>query len=313
MFVHEAAVFASDEEFLALVVPLLRAGLEAQEPTYLVVEQTRELLVRAELGDPAELTCLSPLESYADPLRTLRANLQLFESHAKGDASGCMRMVGDLPTLADEGQWAAWGRYESVVNHFCAALPVHALCAYDRRTTPAHVLADVERTHPSLMTVDASGSSDRYVEPSSYLDERSRLEIDELEATPPHLMRRNPSLVEAREAIGSLARTSAIDDESAFGLVLAVNEALANATAHGRPPAELRAWRAPDRIVVTVRDRGSGPSSPYVGLDRGSGEGRLGLWLSNQLCGRVTLTSDAGGFTVHLVAGAVPPVRRASA
>jgi len=44
--VHAAAIYGSDEAFLAMVVPFLRAGVGAGEPTLLRVEPHRRQLVR---------------------------------------------------------------------------------------------------------------------------------------------------------------------------------------------------------------------------------------------------------------------------
>lgn len=308
-YVHRAALYESDDEFLTLVLPFLREGLEAEEPTFLVVEPAREALVRAELDDPAALTCLVRSEYFVDPLVTLRASFELFSSSTPQDGSGTVRVVGET-YLGDESGWDGWGRYEALVNHFYAELPVSSLCPYDCRTTPVAVLDDVARTHRELLSVHADAvPNDRYLEPSQYLTARADAELDPLEQGSPQLVRRSPSLGEARAAVGALARSVPLEEETVFGLVLAVNEAIVNAEAHGRPPAELRAWAGPDRVVVTVRDRGPGPASPFVGLLRDPGEGRLGLWLSNRLCSRVTLTSDVDGFTVHLVAGTAQPLQ----
>ena len=93
--------------------------------------------------------------------------------------------------------------------------------------------------------------------------------------------------------------------------MIGVSEALTNAIRHGRPPVELRAWAAPERVLVIVRDRGSGPSDPYAGYLPRRGEQvdtGLGLWIIHQVCSRVTLTHAPEGFTVRLVAGTPHPV-----
>jgi len=308
-FVHQAVLYDSDEEFLSLVLPLLRDGMAVGEPTFVCVDEPHERRVREELGDGTGVTYLHRPTHHSNPLSALRANLELFATEAKA-GSGTVRVVGQTAGAAEQGGCEGWGRYESVVNHFYADLPVHSLCPYDRRITSPSFLDDVERTHPHLLTATGGlSANDRYTEPTAFLAERALAEIDALEETPPQVVRRDPSLVEAREAVAALAWTTSLDGEDLFGLVLAVNEAIANAEVHGRPPAELRAWAAADRVVVTVRDRGPGPASPFVGLLRCGAEGRLGLWLSNQLCSRVTLISDDDGFTIHLVAGTAQPLR----
>ena len=50
--------------------------------------------------------------------------------------------------------WDWWCRYESAVNDAYDEFPLWGLCTYDTRTTPAAVLADVARTHPTFVTAD---------------------------------------------------------------------------------------------------------------------------------------------------------------
>ena len=85
--------------------------------------------------------------------------------------------------------------------------------------------------------------------------------------------------------------------------MLATSEAVTNAHFHGRPPVTLKAWLAPDRVLVDVGDAGPGPGDPLVGLlpaaaaERSAG---VGLWLSHQLSVDVALLSVPEGFTVRL-------------
>jgi anti-sigma regulatory factor (Ser/Thr protein kinase) len=88
-------------------------------------------------------------------------------------------------------------------------------------------------------------------------------------------------------------------------MLIGVTEAVANAQHHGRPPATVRIWAAPDSIVVTVHDTGPGPADRLAGLvpAAGSTSGRrlgLGLWVIHQLDVDVTLRQTGDGLTVRL-------------
>jgi anti-sigma regulatory factor (Ser/Thr protein kinase) len=79
-----------------------------------------------------------------------------------------------------------------------------------------------------------------------------------------------------------------------------------NALIHGRPPATVRIWAAPDRIVVSVHDQGRGPADPLAGLfpaPRGTATLGLGLWLIHQLDIDVALKHADDGFTIRLRGG----------
>jgi anti-sigma regulatory factor (Ser/Thr protein kinase) len=86
-------------------------------------------------------------------------------------------------------------------------------------------------------------------------------------------------------------------------LILATNEAVANAIVHGQPPVVLRIWAQADRVTVTVTDTGTGPTDPFVGLlpSAPTSDGGLGLWISHQLID-VAHRRHAHGYTVRLTA-----------
>ena len=77
-----------------------------------------------------------------------------------------------------------------------------------------------------------------------------------------------------------------------------------NAVQHGLPPVRLRAWRTPDRIVVTVHDAGPGPADPFVGLlptGRRTLHAGMGLWMAYRMCDLVAFDRRPDGCTVRLV------------
>jgi anti-sigma regulatory factor (Ser/Thr protein kinase) len=206
--------------------------------------------------------------------------------------------------------WDGWARYEAAVNCAFAAFPLWGLCVYDLRTTPDEVVDDVVRTHPHITTVDGVRfDNDRYEDPAEFLAGRPRAEPDPLESRPPGLELIHPRPAVARHALAELSRDSGVGAAELDDLIVAASEVVTNAILHGRAPATFRAWAGAEHIVVTVHDRGPGPSDPMVGLiptDKGDGDGGYGLWIAHQLCSRVTLDTDADGFTVRLVAGAAP-------
>lgn len=305
-FRHTALIHESDDEFLDVVVPFLRDGLAAGEPTLLSVPPPRCRLVRDALDDPTDLIVLGNGEHYARPLDVLQANHELFTRHA-ADGTQPVRIVGEIPNPGTGASWDGWARYESAINHLFATLPVATLCAYDRRTTPHEVLSDVERTHPYVRTAgDGDRPNPRYTEPAGFLSRRADARVDPVEETRPDVELIDPSEAQARQVAARLGRTGRLAGDTLDDLVLAVSEVVSNARVHGEPETRLRGWATPDRVVVAVRDRGTGPEDPFVGFlprERRGLHAGFGLWLANKLCARVTLERGADGFTVHLVSG----------
>ena len=104
-----------------------------------------------------------------------------------------------------------------------------------------------------------------------------------------------------RRAIRDIAVRHGFADR-AGDLALALDELLANAQEHGRPPIRVAAW-ADGRVVVEVSDAGGGfdpnrvwSTHPPAPLGR---RGR-GLWIARQLADVVTIHSDERGTTVRL-------------
>jgi anti-sigma regulatory factor (Ser/Thr protein kinase) len=303
-YLHEAIFYSSTDELLEVVVPFLTGGLEAGEPTVVALGETHSAAVRAALPAGAEVDYLTGGAMYARPAGAIRSYRRLLADHVAGGA-GQVRIVGELPPAALGTTWNWWARYESAINHAYDEYPLWSMCAYDARTTPPQVLADVARTHPSVAAPGGRHvASGTYVEPTAYLATPRAVPADPLEAGRPAVDLVEPSPASARRVVAA-AVAGRLPAETVDELLIAVSEAVSNALRHGRPPVRLRAWAGDGRAVVTVSDGGAGPTDPFAGLlpARNRVGGGLGLWLTHQLCDHVTLERTGEGFTIRLVAG----------
>ena len=299
---HEAGFYRSDAEFRALIVPFAEEGIAAGEPVIIGYDDRKSALLRSWLTDPSAVEFLGDESLYATPARTIATYRQLFEFHVAMGATQ-IRIAGDVPHPGNGGRFEGWDRYESAINAVWQDFPVWARCLYDTTTTPAMVVDIVERTHPRI--VSPSGvhrASGRYQDARAF--EGLPYAPDPLEDATPAVELVNRSAAEARRALTQAARdrvpATALQD-----LLIGATEAITNAQRHGRPPVTVRVWAAPDRIVVTVHDAGSGPADRLAGLvpapdntpDRRLG---MGLWVMHQLDLDVALRHTADGFTVRL-------------
>jgi anti-sigma regulatory factor (Ser/Thr protein kinase) len=108
-------------------------------------------------------------------------------------------------------------------------------------------------------------------------------------------------IAEVRAAVRGIAERGGFS-ERASDLVLALDEVIANAQEHGRPPVEVSCW-VDGRVVVEVSDVGEGfdrarvwdthPPEPYGPRGRG-------LWITRQLTDLVSILSGERGTTVRL-------------
>jgi anti-sigma regulatory factor (Ser/Thr protein kinase) len=106
-----------------------------------------------------------------------------------------------------------------------------------------------------------------------------------------------------RRAVGRCAAAHGLTGQRLDGFVLAVNEIVTNAVAHGGGRGRLRLWRAGGALTCEVADRGPGLPDESAGSTRPPPtalHGR-GLWLARQLCDLVSVAAGPQGTTVRLV------------
>jgi anti-sigma regulatory factor (Ser/Thr protein kinase) len=305
---HEAGFYGSDAEFAALIVPFAEEGIAAGEPVIIGYDDRKSGLLRSWLTDPSAVDFIGDKGLYATPARAIATYRRLFEFHAAMGA-GQIRIAGDVPHPGNGGRFEGWDRYESAVNTVWQDFPVWGRCLYDTATAPQAVLDVAERTHPRIVSPSGQRrASDRYQDVAVF--EGLPYAPDPLEDSAPTIELVNRSAAEARHALAQTGPgripAATLDD-----LLIGVSEAVTNARRHGRPPATVRIWATPGRIVVTVHDTGRGPADPLAGLvpapsnisDRGLG---LGLWAMHQLDIDVALRHTGDGFTVRLRSGTIP-------
>jgi hypothetical protein len=130
---------------------------------------------------------------------------------------------------------------------------------------------------------------------------------DPLEQSAPVLELTGSSPAEARHAVAQ-AGEGRVPGAVLGDLLLGTSEAVTNALLYGDPPATVRVWAGPGRVVVCVHDHGPGPVNPLAGLVPPSSrieDAELGLWLTCQLDIDAALIYGDDGFTVRLRGGPI--------
>jgi anti-sigma regulatory factor (Ser/Thr protein kinase) len=298
-YVHDAVVYGSDDELLAVAVPFLRGGLDAGEVVLARADKPVARLLSRAVGEDPRLMVGTAGEWYARPARAIAGFHRFFRQRLP--AGGVrFRVLAEIRVADDPVAVAEWGRYEAVINEVFASHPVWGLCAFDTRLASPQLLNVIERTHPALVSPEGRRVNDRYVEPAEFL--RSGLPrtlIDDLEATVPDLT--VPEVTDLRGlrrvVRDAAARWGPVSD-TVHGLVVAVNEVVENAMAHGGPPVGVRLWGTSTWLVCTVTDTGAGVADPFAGFR--ASDAASGLGLVRQLCDHVDLRVTSVGFTVRL-------------
>jgi len=297
--VHQLVLARSDDDVVAAVVPFVQQGRAAGEPTLLSVRPGTAAAVTDLVGAWSGLTVLP-----ADPgSRRPGTDLRRFEALVQDSmAAGTrVRVVHQVPATLYR-DWHEWRRYEAVVNVAHAHLDAWGLCVYDERRLTPGMVEDLIGTHPFIGRTAGRRINPDYQEPRTFCDAHFDAPPDAIEQSQPAMELRDLGPAAARAAVRDLVgRRAALVAYDVEGLVLAVNEAVTNAAAHGRPPVDLRGWLAPDRVVVTVTDTGRGPQDGFLGLLYSPDQ--QGVWLSHQLV-HVAHRRHAGGYTVRLTARA---------
>lgn len=304
-YFHEAAFYGSPAELLAIVLPFLLDGVAAGEPTLVAFGDEHAALVRDALPPDAKVDFVAAGARYARPASAIREFRTLFAGHTEAGAAQ-IRVVGELPTATFGRSWDSWACYESAINHAYDEFPLWSMCAYDRRRTPARVLADAARTHPrTAVPGGAHLPHPSYLPPAVFLP-TARARPHTGEPLPaPRLELHGPSPAEARRAVLA-ADDGRLTPDALDDLAVAVSETVTNAHRHGTPPITVRFWTLPDRVTVSVTDAGRGPADPFAGLlPAGDGaRGGLGLWVTHQCCDAVTEQHGPDGYTVTMTMNA---------
>lgn len=305
--VHEAGFYGSDAEFRSIIVPWVEEGLAAGEPVILGYGERKSDLLRGWLSDPSAVTFLSEGSMYATPARAITSYQREFERRLD-DGARQLRAAGDVPHAGNGGRFEGWDRYEAGINALWAHLPLRSLCLYDATTVTPTVRDVVERTHPRLRVPSGDTRDNARYDATPVLGGLAAAP-DPLEATVPAIELKDPTPAQARQVL-ERAAGDRVGEPTLTDLVIGVSEAALNARVHGRAPAVIRIWTAPEHVVVHVSDSGQGPADPLAGLapvTNSPTNSGLGLWLTHQLDLEVGLIAGPEGFTVRLRGGRATP------
>lgn len=308
---HEALLYGSEHELLGTVVPFLRDGVRAGEPTVVAWPHEQAVLLQEAMPDTRDVVFLDETQAYTRPSSVIKSYRGMLADYV-ADGASRVRVTGAFPSWVLQDVWWWWARYEAAANHAYADFPVWTLCAYDTRTSPRHVLDDVTRTHPRLSTPDGTHvDNGSYRSMSTFLADHT-VTPDPLDTTRPVLDLVDRTPADARYAVWEAHRAGRLPAETDVdAIVLVANEAITNGIRYGKPPVRFRLWAGFGRVVIAVHDLGAGPADPEVGLwpVAHDGPGGRGLWLIHELADHVTLDPGTNGYTLRATFG---PVRSAA-
>jgi hypothetical protein len=166
-FLHELVLHSANEEMLEFVLPFVRDGLAAEEPTLLLVRPETAATVLDSVGPSPYLLLLPAQGQPGRPASDLRATETLLTGYGPGTSQ--VRIVNQEPVVP-EAQWHEWRRLEAVVNLALRRHNTWAVCVYDRRPLTDEMLEDLYATHHIVGRGDRHRRNDRYQDPVEFIN-----------------------------------------------------------------------------------------------------------------------------------------------
>jgi anti-sigma regulatory factor (Ser/Thr protein kinase) len=298
-FWHGALVYDGDAEFVASVGEFLQDGLEAGEPTLVVVGAAKIGWLRDHLGPASAAIRFEDMDEIGtNPGRIIGYWRDFVDAEVRGRR---LRGVGEPVFPArSPAELAECNHHEALLNTaFDDGVPWRLLCPYDRSTLPAEVLDDAERNHPVLLRGGAQTDSGTYVR--GRITEMIDDPLPEPATTLLTLRVDLHGLGALRDAVAALADRVGLPLRRAADLVLAVSELAANSVRHGGGGGTVRCWQDGRSLVCEVSDAGH-IADPLVGRSRPRIDqaGGRGVWIVHHLCDLVQLRTSPAGTVVRV-------------
>lgn len=295
-FRHQGCVYGSDAEFLATAVPFVRDGLRLGEPVLVATPTANLRLLTAVLGADADrIAVAEPAYFGRRPARVAEALHRYWTRHRSTAPTGAVRVVAEPDRAGGSGDDTAWPHAEAGFNVALAGTRIWMICPYDTRTVDAGVVADACRTHPECVVRGEIRPSPRFTAPA----DPDGIGVVSPPGTGADLFRFEGDLVAVRRHV--LDRASALlrSAEAATMFGIAVGEAIVYLIEHGIDRAAVWVRPAAGRVVCTLHSDRPVDGPAFYGLRPAARPG-TSLWMTDQICEWLDVSSDAAGCTIEL-------------
>jgi anti-sigma regulatory factor (Ser/Thr protein kinase) len=293
---HNALVYESQDEYLAVAVPFLTEGIEGGEGAIVAHTKPGLAVMREALGPVAAgVTFVDVSSAYTRPAQTLAVYHAVFAQQLRKTAT--VRAVADVQFGPDPAELDLWTGYEAVFNCSFGHLPAWVLCSYDANGTPDPIIEGIWQTHLEVVDGDTWTRSGDYEDPADLLRRLMAVPAAVADLRPIPFGR---DLEEFRERLARELVGEGVSEAKALDMLLAATEVAANAIEHGDGVKEVRVGRADGRFVCEIVDRGPGfddPTAGYIAPRPGVGRG---LWVARQLTWQIEFFSSPDGFTARV-------------
>jgi anti-sigma regulatory factor (Ser/Thr protein kinase) len=298
-FRHLALLYHGRSEYVAALTGFVQASRARGGAVFVAVPEHNAQLLRQELGDEADVTLVDMADLGRNPARIIPALLSYAGKH-RGRPVCCIGEPVWPGRTAAEVQEAI--RHEALINLAFRDSAMTVVCPYDSAGLPGSVIADVVRTHPSVIKDDQTMASVGYLGPPDLPPRCNR----ELPRPPAHAetLGYAGDLRPVRSFVASRGRSAGLAPPRLLDLVLAISELAANTLRHTDGGGTLQVWQSAGKIICQVAD--SGHFTDPLAWHRGQAHDLLGgngLWLVNQVCDLVQARTGQAGTIIRLHMG----------
>lgn len=298
-FVHAAAIYHSQQEFLDLAGRFVGDGLALDEAVLLAVPPETLALLRDALyagtDPPADVRMVDITEVARNPSRFMATQGAFIDEHPDQR----VRIVSQLawPGRTDE-EFVACMEHEALVNEAMDGYPATSLCLYDAGRLRGGVLSDARATHPLLWKYGVPQRSSDYA-PGEVL-ERCNQPLAAGPGAVTYMVRKSADLRPARSFAVDYAGWMGLSQESIEDLQLVATELATNSLMYTGGACRLAFWQDDGHLVCEARDTGRF-DDPMVGrLDPGPcGPASRGLYLVNAISDLVRTHTTRTGTTIQ--------------
>jgi anti-sigma regulatory factor (Ser/Thr protein kinase) len=304
-YLHDALLFATVPELVAVAGPWLREGAAVGDDLVLLCSEDLVSPLTAAAGRGARLTVVPPAEIWRKALDAVGFLRDLVEARSRDGVR--VRLLAEVACDATPRALQEWRRFEALHAHAVGDLSLWALCGYDTSRLPAACVETARQLHPHLLA--ATGQrvpNPDEVDPVVVLESVSSAVT--LPTGPPlttvsglHELRHLRSAL--RHRLDGAVPATVVDD-----LLVVANELTRNGLEHGLPPVDVRVEVTDGRVGCAVTDHGQGIGDPFAGYlpPRHTRDGRRqsGLWVARYLSDDLHQGFTPEGFTVVFTIGA---------
>lgn len=295
---HEALLWRTDEDFLAVTVPFVADGVRAGQPVMVAMTPERLRLLSDALGSAGDgVTYVDMTVLGRNPARIIPAWLEFVT-----EADGPVRGIGE-PIYPDRdcASMAESQLHEALLNLALGSdIPLWLLCPYHVPALGEAVVEAAWRSHPRVLEGGQLTDSSAY-QPLEMVDELFTTPLPPVPRDVPARMFRAGELPALRAEVFDYATACGVSPGLAVDLALAVHEIAANSVEHAGGSGTVRLWTADGHVMCEVQDEGMvkdrliGRRATGPDLERGRG-----VWMANHLCDLVQIRSGQRGTTVRL-------------